>query len=426
MYPHWGYVLGVGPSSGGERTPTMPLSDAKIRSLTPQERDFKVGDFGGLYLLVKKTGSKSWRFKYRVHGKEKLMVFGDYPHVSLAKARALRDEAKSKLAAGLDPGEEKKTAKRVAEAAIKETFAAIADEYLGKMRAEKKAPATLDKAEWLLGMAKTDFGTKPIRDITSGMVLQTLRKLEVKGNFETAKRLRSKVGAVFRFAIASGIMENDPTYALRDALIRPKAKPRAAIIEPARLGELLRAIGGCNAHFLTRIALQLMAILAQRPGELRLATWDEIDLERAVWTIPAERMKMRRPHQVPLPERAVTILKDLKFVTGSGQYLFPGQTRGTKTMSENTLNKALRTMGFTKEEMTSHGFRATFATIANESGLWNPDAIERALAHVDKNAIRRVYARGEYWEERVRLAEWWANYLEECRQEKAPKLNPEP
>ena len=294
------------------------------------------------------------------------------------------------------------------------------------MRAEKKAPATLDKAEWLLGMAKTDFGTKPIRDITSGMVLQTLRKLEVKGNFETAKRLRSKVGAVFRFAIASGIMENDPTYALRDALIRPKAKPRAAIIEPARLGELLRAIDGCNAHFLTRIALQLMAILAQRPGELRLATWDEIDLERAVWTIPAERMKMRRPHQVPLPERAVTILKDLKFVTGSGQYLFPGQTRRTKTMSENTLNKALRTMGFTKEEMTSHGFRATFATIANESGLWNPDAIERALAHVDKNAIRRVYARGEYWEERVRLAEWWANYLEKCRQENAPKLNPEP
>lgn len=399
----------------------MPLSDAKIRSLKTEERDFKVSDFGGLYLLVKKTGSKSWRLKYRVHGKEKLMVFGDYPHVGLARARALRDEAKSKLAAGIDPGEEKKIAKRVAQAVVKETFAAIADEYLAKMRAEQKAQATLDKAEWLLGMAKADFGTKPIRGINSAMVLQTLKKLEVKGNYETAKRLRSKVGAVFRFAIASGVAENDPTYALRDALIRTKTKPRAAIIEPVRLGELLRAIDGCNAHFLTRLALQLMAILAQRPGELRLATWAEVDLERAIWTIPAERMKMRRPHQVPLPARAVTILKDLKFVTGSGQYLFPGQTRRSKTMSENTLNKALRTMGFTKQEMTSHGFRATFATIANESGLWNPDAIERALAHVDKNAIRRVYARGEYWEERVRLAEWWADYLEDCKQKNAPE-----
>lgn len=393
----------------------MPLSDAKIRSLKPQERDFKVGDFGGLYLLVKKTGSRSWRFKYRFYGKEKLMVFGDYPHVGLAKARALRDDAKSKLAAGLDPGEEKKNAKRVADAAIKETFVVIADEYLDKLRAEEKAQATLDKAEWLLGMAKADFGTKPIRDVTSGMILQTLRKLEVKGNYETAKRLRSKVGAVFRFGIASGVVENDPTYALRDALIHPKAKPRAAIIEPVRLGELLRAIDSCKAHFLTRVALQLMAILAQRPGELRLATWSEVDLDRGVWTIPAERMKMRRPHQVPLPARAVTILKELKFVTGTDQYLFPGQTRRAETMSENTLNKALRTMGFSKEEMTSHGFRATFATIANESGLWNPDAIERAMAHVDKNAIRRVYARGEYWDERVQLAEWWSSYLDDCQ-----------
>lgn len=301
MYPHWGYDLGVEPRSGKERTPTMPLSDAKIRSLKPEDRDRKVADFGGLYLLVKKTGSKSWRFKYRVDGKEKLMVFGDYPHVGLAKARALRDDAKTKLSSGLDPGEEKKTAKRIAETAIKETFAAVAEEYLGKLLAEKKAQTTLDKAEWLIAMAKADFGTKPLRDITSAMILQTLRKLEAKGNYETAKRLRSKVGAVFRFAIASGIVENDPTYALRDALIRPKAKPRAAITDTSRLGELLRAIDQSKSHYLTRIALQLMAILAQRPGELRLASWDEIDLERAVWTIPAERMKMRRPHMVPLP-----------------------------------------------------------------------------------------------------------------------------
>lgn len=247
------------------------------------------------------------------------------------------------------------------------------------------------------------------------MILKTLRKLEAKGVFETAKRLRSKVGAVFRFAVASGWADTDPTYALREALIRPKVTPRAAITNPVRLGDLLRAIDGCKGQTTTRLALMLLAIVAQRPGELRQATWAEIDFENAIWTIPAERMKMRRPHQVPLPARAITILKDLQLPTSHGRFLFPSIRTGLRPISENTLNQSLRGMGFTGAEMTSHGFRATFATLANESGLWHADAIERALAHVDNNSIRRVYARGEYWAERLRLAEWWADFLEECR-----------
>lgn len=393
----------------------MPLSDAKIRALKETDRDHKVGDFDGLFLLVKKTGSKSWRFKYRFGGKEKLMVFGNYPYISLAQARALRDEAKSKLANGLDPNAEKQAAKQAEKAKAAETFGAIAELYIAKARAEERAAATMAKTIWVLNMAKADFGPMPIRDITAPMILVTLRKLEAKGTFETAKRLRSKVGAVFRFAVASGWADGDPTYALREALVRPRVRSRAAITNPTRLGDLLRAIDGCNGQTTTRLALMLLAIVAQRPGELRQATWAEIDFDTQVWTIPAERMKMRRPHQVPLPPRVINILKDLHFLTGNGRFLFPSIRTGLKPISENTLNQALRRMGFTGAEMTSHGFRATFATLANESGLWHADAIERALAHVDNNSIRRVYARGEYWEERLRLAEWWADYLEECR-----------
>lgn len=243
------------------------------------------------------------------------------------------------------------------------------------------------------------------------MVLKCLRKVEAKGNYETARRLRAKIGAVFRYAIANGVAETDPTYALRDALIRPTVTSRAAIIDPKALGGLLRAIDGFEGQMTTRIALRLLALLAQRPGELRHATWEEFDLGNAVWSIPAERMKMRRTHRVPLPDAALALLSELRELTGSGRYLFPSLRSVARPMSENTLNGALRRMGYGGDEMTAHGFRATFSTLANESGLWNPDAIERALAHVEANEVRRAYARGEHWDERVRMADWWAGFL---------------
>lgn len=247
------------------------------------------------------------------------------------------------------------------------------------------------------------------------MILKTLRKVEAKGNYETAHRLRARIGSIFHYAVASGIAETDPTYALRDALIRPTRVHRAAITEPKALGQLVREIDVFEGQTTTRIGLQLLAILAPRPGDIRNAKWEEFDFKEAVWSIPAPRMKMRCDHLVPLPRHALSLLEEMRAITGEGTYLFPSLRSWHWPMSENTLNAALRRMGYSGEEMTAHGFRASFSTLANESRLWNPDAIERALAHVEKSEVRRAYAWGEHWEERVRLADWWAGYLDKVK-----------
>lgn len=390
----------------------MPLSDTAIRNLKPREKPYKVADFDGLFVLVKPSGSRLWQFKYRIGGKEKLLSICPYPETSLAQARAKRDAARSMVANGVDPSEAKQEQKRRSQVQDRVTFAAQAREYLDKIRREGRADMTMRKLEWLLGMAIDDLGERPIAEISAPEVLRCLRKVEARGTHETARRLRSTMGTVFRFAVASGIATTDPTYALRDALVRPKATPRAAIIEPVELGKLLRAIAGYTGQAVTKIALELLALLVPRPGELRQARWSEFDLAAAVWLVPAERMKMRRPHRVPLPDRALTLLKDLKALTGHTEFVLPSLVSVKRVMSENTLNTALRRMGYGAEEMTAHGFRASFSTLANESGLWNPDAIERALAHVEANDVRRAYARGEHWEERVRMAAWWAERLE--------------
>ncbi|WP_247743385.1 site-specific integrase [Shimia sp. R10_1] len=229
--------------------------------------------------------------------------------------------------------------------------------------------------------------------------------------------MRSAAGAVFRYAIALGKVDNDPTFGLKDALIQHKVTHRAAITDPIEVGALMRAIDDFSGQRATRFALQLLSITAVRPGELRLASWDEFDEAGATWTIPSERTKMRREHVVPLPHQALGILAQLRELTGWGKLVFPSIRSAQRSMSDNTLNAALRRMGYGKEEMTAHGFRAVFSTLANESGLWHPDAIERALAHVEKNEIRRAYARGQHWEERVKLAEWWADKLDDLRQD---------
>lgn len=393
----------------------MPLSDTKIRNLKSREKPYKVSDFEGLFVLVKLSGSKSWRFKYRLDGKEGLLVIGDYPAIGLAQARKARDAAKALLAQGRDPNEAKQDDKRVRLEAKGHTFAKIGDAFLEKQRKEGKSQATLNKTEYHLKLASRDFGLKPITEITAPMILKTLRKVETKGNYETAHRLRARIGSIFRYAVASGLAQADPTYALRDALIRPTRVHRAAITEPRALGGLMREIDVFDGQVTTRIGLQLLAILAQRPGEIRHARWTEFDVENAIWSIPGAKMKMRRDHLVPLPPQALALLYELRGVTGESEYLFPSLRSWHRPISENTLNGALRRMGYSGDEMTAHGFRATFSTLANESGLWNPDAIERSLAHVEKNEVRRAYARGEHWEERVRLAEWWAQFLDQIR-----------
>jgi integrase len=387
------------------------LSDARIRSLKPKEKPYKQSDFDGLYLLVNPSGSKLWRFKYRWLGKEKLLALGKYPDVTLVDARRKRDDARNLIANGEDPSGARKRQRAKEAAEQNETFAKLAAELLEKKRREGKAEATLKKTEWFHRLLNADIGTMPVAQINAQDILVPLRKVENKGNYESALRMRSAAGAVFRYAIALGLADNDPTYGLKDALIRPRSKHRPAITDPVQVGGLMRAIDGFSGQRTTRLALQLLALTALRPGELRMAEWEEIDGTRAVWTVPAHRAKMRRPHSVPLSTQAMGIMKELRALTGWGRLVFPSVRSSQRCMSENTLNAALRRMGYGKDEMSSHGFRAMFSTLANESGRWHPDAIERALAHVEKNEIRRAYARGEHWDERVELAQWWADRL---------------
>jgi integrase len=389
------------------------LTDTSIRNAKPAEKPFKLADGGGLFLLVNPTGSRLWRLKYRTDGKEKLLAIGAYPAISLAKAREKRDEAKALLADGVDPSAHKREQKREAELTSSNTFRLIAEEYVAKLKREGRADATLSKTEWLLGFAYAEIGDRPVTEIKPADVLAVLRRVEGRGTHETARRLRSTIGTIFRYAVAIARAENDPTFALRGALTAPTVKHRAAITDPKQLSAFLRSLDAFDGQPTTAAALRLLPILFPRPGELRAAEWKEFDLDKAVWTIPADRTKMRRAHRVPLPRQAVAIISGLKAITGYGRLLFPCVRSVTRPISENTLNAALRRLGYTADEVTAHGFRATASSLLNESGKWHSDAIERQLAHVEGNDVRRAYARGEYWDERVRMMQWWADWLEE-------------
>ena len=393
----------------------MTLTDRQIRAAKPKEKPYKLADGGGLYLQVAVSGSKLWRMKYRYGGKEKLLSFGPYPHRTLQSARRARDEARQHVVEGRDPGEIKKQQSEETNRQTEHNFAKLASLYLDKQRKEGRAASTISKNEWLLAMATNDFGKTPVSEIKASLILSTLKRVEARGTLETANRLRSVIGTVLRYGIALGWLEADPTPGLKGAISRPPRKHRAAITDPERFGALLCAIDQFEGQRNTQIALQLLALLYPRPGELRLAKWQEFNLDTAVWQVPAERMKMRRPHRVPLPYDAVALLKQLQALSGNYEYILPSLRTWKRPMSDNTLNAALRRMGYSKEEMTAHGFRATFSTLASESQLWHPDAIERALAHVEANDIRRAYDRSEHWEERVRMAEWWAGELTRMR-----------
>ena len=395
----------------------MPLTDKQIRNANaPSGRVVKLSDGEGLQLWVKPSGSKLWNLAYRFDGKQRKLAIGPFPRISLKDARTRRDEAKRLLDNGLDPSQQKRIAKLAATAQNANTFSTIADELLSQKRREGKAPATITKLEWLFGLAKPALGARPITAIEAPEILQVLRGVEARDRLETARRLRAIVGSVFRFAVATGRACNDPTAALRGALIAPTVRPRAAIVEPTALGELLRAISGHNGMPEVRSGLQLLALTFVRPGELRGAEWAEIDFGAAIWTIPGARMKMRRPHRVPLARQTITVLKNLRAITGQAELILPGARGRGRPLSENTLNAALRRLGYTKDQMTSHGFRAAASSILNECGLWNPDAIEAQLAHVEGNAVRRAYARAEFWDERVKMMQWWADRLDEMEQ----------
>ena len=392
----------------------MALTELQIRKVCPTDKVTQYTDERGLYLEVHPNGSKLWRYKYRYMGKQKRLALGRYPDVGLAEARRRRDDARRQLEAGTDPLAERKHDKLIAVFNAANTFGEIAKEYIDKQVAQGQADATTQKANWLLEQLEP-IAAFPVADLKPIEVLAALKRIEAKGKYETARRCRSFAGRVFRYAIATARCESDPSSLLRGALIVQKVKHHAAILDPKQMGELLRAIDGYTGHAITRLAMQVLPHVMARPGELRMAEWSEFDLDNAVWKISAERMKMRRPHEVPLSPQVVAYLKELFALTGPDGYVFPAFHTFRRPLSENTINQAFRRMGYAAGEVTAHGLRTTASTLLNESGKWSPDAIERSLAHADANSVRAIYNRGRYWDERVAMHEWWSDHLDMLR-----------
>ncbi len=396
----------------------MTLTDVTCRSTRPGSKRRKLSDGEGLQLWIAPKGPRHWRFIYRYDGKQKTLCLGAYPKLGLADARAERDRARALLREGRDPLIERARTElaEVERQHSEETFRNIAREFVAKCQREGYAEVTLWKKQWLLDMAMPYIGDFLVRETRPIHVLQVLQKVEAKGQYETARRLRSTIGSVFRFAIATARCDLDPTVSLRGAIATPKVKSHAAITDPEGFGALLRAIDGFGGQPQTVAGLKLLALLFPRPGELRLSKWPEYDFKRCVWTIPAERMKMRVEHKVPLAPQAIAILNQLREFSGHKEYVFPGlEGSSEKSLCENVFNQALRRMGYEHDEMTSHGFRSSASSLLNDSDIWNPDAIERQLAHAEANLVRRIYARNAHWKLRVQMMAWWADYLDELR-----------
>lgn len=386
-----------------------------VTNAKPRDRDYKLSDGEGLYLLVRPNGSKLWRMNYQYLGRSRTLAFGAWPDVSLADAREKRSEARRQVAAGLDPSHQRKLEQARAMISEDNSFKLVAEEWIAKNEREGMAAITLSKIRWLLAKAYPRIGTVAISKITAQEVLLVLRAVEATGRYESARRMRSVLSRVFRYAIATARAERDPAGDLRGALTVPKVQHLAAITTEKGAGDLMRAIEGYTGHAITLFGLRLSAHLFVRPGELRQAEWTEFDFERAIWDIPETKMKMRRPHRVPLSRQVIDLFEELYDLTGTGRYCFPSFRTPRRPMSENTVNGALRALGFSQGEMSAHGFRAMAATLLNEEGLFNPDAIERQLAHMEPNGSRRPYTRGQYWDERVRMMQHWSDYLDRLR-----------
>jgi integrase len=394
----------------------MPLTDTAIRNAKPGVKPYKLADEKGLFLLVTPTGGKWWRLKYRMGGKEKLLSLGTYPEVSLREARDKRDDARKQIAQGIDPSELRKAAKASASAEL-ETFEVIAREWHRRYSAKWTANHAVRILARLEKLVFPWIGSRPIAVLKSVDLLQVLRRIESKGTIETCHKTKQNCGQIFRYAVATGRCERDPTGDLRGALTPVTSNHHAAIIDPKQVGTLLRAIDGFQGSFIVRCALQLNPLVFTRPGELRHAEWTEISLDDAEWRIPAAKMKMRDPHTVPLSTQAVAILKEIQPLTGRGRYVFPSARTpdGSRPMSENAILAALRRMGYDKDEMTGHGFRSTASTILHELGF-HTDIIERQLAHAERNGVKAAYNHAQYLQERRKMMQVWADYLDGLKQ----------
>jgi len=393
----------------------IPLSDMKVKTAKPKDKPYKLSDNDGLYLLVTEKGNKWWRFKYRFDGKEKLLSLGTYPEISLADARQRRDENRKQVAKGIDPGFVRKSQKQ-SETEEKDTFEVIAREWHERFKStwsQGHAATIMDRMErdlfpWI--------GKRPIAEIKALELLASMRRVESRGALETAHRIRTIGGQVFRYAVATGRAERDISADLKGALPQPQDKHRAAITEPLEVAKLLRAIDDYSGSFVVKCALKIAPLVFVRPGELRHMEWTELDFENAQWNIPAGKMKMKEPHLVPLSEQTITILKELQRLTGTSRYVFPSGRSFDRALSDNAILSALRRMGYAKDEMSGHGFRAMARTMLDEVLQIRPDFIEHQLAHAVRDPNGRAYNRTAHLSERRKMMQKWADYLDGLKQ----------
>jgi len=400
------------------------LTDTKIRTTKPGDKPVRLYDERGLYLEVTPNGGRWWRLKYRHEAKEKLLSMGTYPDTNLKVAREKRDQARALLAAGVDPSEARRSEKAAKSQVATNSFEAVAREWHATIHVPQVS--TGHAARTLIRLEQDVFprlGRVPIGEIKAPQLLEAMRRIEARGAIETAHRALQACGQVFRYAIATGRAERDPTPDLRGALKPVLVRHMPAITDPQRVGELLRAIESYKGMPITRAALQLAPLVFVRPGELRKAEWGEFDLERAQWRIPAARMKRIKqeklsgaPHVVPLSRQALAIMRDLHPLTGHGRYVFPSPRTGERPMSDNAVLSALRRMGFPSDEMTGHGFRAMARTLLAERLAMDEAVIEAQLAHAVKDALGRAYNRTEYLDQRLKMLQTWADYLDRLRE----------
>jgi integrase len=395
----------------------QPLSEFQVKNAKSAPKEYKIFDGGGLFLLVTPTGGKLWNYKYRFAGKEKKLAFGAYPTITLAEARKRREDAKLLLANGVDPGEIKKAQKEEQTAELR-TFEKVAREWFGKNEPVWSASHCSTVMSRLERDIFPVIGNRPIAEIKRADVIALMKRIEARGKVETAKRIKIYCGQIFRYALNHEWIEVNPISDLRtgDILVKVEKKHHAAITDPKQVAELLRAIDAYTGTYVVKCALQLAPLVFVRPGELQKAEWSEFDLDTAEWNIPAARMKTKQPHLVPLATQAIAILRDLHRLTGEGKYLFPSLRSSKRPMSNVAMLAAFRRMGFDKEEMTTHGFRAMARTILDEVLQVRPDFIEHQLAHAVRDPNGRAYNRTAHLAERRKMMQLWADYLDGLKQ----------
>ncbi|WP_045222154.1 tyrosine-type recombinase/integrase [Desulfonatronum thioautotrophicum] len=396
----------------------MALSDKGIRTLVPQEKAYTKYDSDGLFIQVTPSGGKLWRMKFMFNGKQQVIALGQFPDVGITAARKMRTEAKAEIQKGINPALERKKKREVVRAEqveIGTTFEKVAREWWEKSKAKwSEDHAALVWRRLELNVLPY-IGRRPISHIEPADLLEQLERIEVRGAVETARRVYQILGQVFRFGVAKRYCQRNQAADLSDALAKPVSRSMPAILEPDKIRGLLLAMDEYQGSPVVRAGMQFLSLTFQRPGEVRHAEWSEIDFENATWSIPESKMKMKKAHIVPLSRQALQVLVDLHPLTGHAKYVFPSERSDQRPMSENTINAALRRMGYTKDEMVGHGWRSIASTKLHESGLFDSRVIEVAMAHVDQNTVRGVYNRALYLDERGKLFQYWGDYLDSLR-----------